>query len=256
MTRIVRCPACGALWKCSDDLPETLRCGECRHTFSSNRAETLVVDDVALARVVAARRAPEEKKEKEMARIAEDLSSFSAREEPPSTPSPEVTDELPPPVENAKKGSNFALMMGVLGLVASGAVAALYFHDAILSRFPPLRGVYETVCSQVPCPGFAWSDVKAFQLKATLGDFSDTSRHVTIEILNTSDRPQRLPLLEVRLLNVADETLAQRLFEPADYGFSTENVVAPGQTLHIEADLDVDATLPVRGVTVKAVTPI
>ena len=81
MTRIVRCPACGALWKCPDEAAETLRCGECRHTFVLARAETVEVDDDALARVVAARRAPEEKKEAQMAKIAEDLSDSSALRE-------------------------------------------------------------------------------------------------------------------------------------------------------------------------------
>ena len=101
MTRIVRCPACGALWKCPDEAAETLRCGECRHTFVLARAETVEVDDDALARVVAARRAPEEKKEAQMAKIAEDLSDFHARE----TPEPAVPVRAAPPRKSPERAA-------------------------------------------------------------------------------------------------------------------------------------------------------
>ena len=197
MTRIVRCPACGALWKCPDEAAETLRCGECRHTFVLARAETVEVDDDALARVVAARRAPEEKKEAQMAKIAEDLSDFHARE----TPEPAVPVRAAPPEKKPRKGGALFALLGLVGL--AGALTA-----------------------------------------------------VRIEITNASDRPQILPLLEVRLLDSADETLAQRLFEPADYGFAEENVLPAGETVRVEAELEVDAALPVRGVRVTAVTPI
>lgn len=252
MTRIVRCPSCGALWKCPDELPEQLRCGECRHTFASDRAETVEVDDEVLARVVAARRAPEEKKEAVMAKIADDLADFHARENTAVPPAE------PKPVEPEKKSGHGALwgFLGVIGLVGAGATAALYFHDPILTSFPPLRGVYENVCRTLPCPGFAWTDLTAFRLESELVQFDETARRMRLVITNESDRPQRLPLIEVRLLNSAEDTLAQRLFEPADYGFAEKNVVPPGESVTVEADLDVDATLPVRAIRAQAVAPI
>lgn len=118
MTRIVRCPACGALWKCPDEAAETLRCGECRHTFVLARAETVEVDDDALARVVAARRAPEEKKEAQMAKIAEDLSDFHARE----TPEPAVPVRAAPPEKKPRKGGALFALLGLVGL--AGALTA------------------------------------------------------------------------------------------------------------------------------------
>ena len=251
MTRIVRCPACGALWKCPEEASETLRCGECRHTFVLAKAETVEVDDEALARVVAARRAPEEKKEAKMAKIAEDLSDFHARE----TPEPAAPVRATAPAEKPRKGGALYALLGLVGLAGALTAGVLYFHDPILRQFPPLRGVYENVCRTLPCPGFAWSDVRAFEIRGELAQ-ADSPRNVRIEITNASDRPQILPLLEVRLLNSADETLAQRLFEPADYGFAEENVLRPGETVRVEAELEVDAELPVRGVRVTAVTPI
>ena len=251
MTRIVRCPACGALWKCPDEAAETLRCGECRHTFVLARAETVEVDDDALARVVAARRAPEEKKEAQMAKIAEDLSDFHARE----TPEPAVPVRAAPPEKKPRKGGALFALLGLVGLAGALTAGALYFHDPILRQFPPLRGVYENICRTLPCPGFAWSDVRAFEIRGELTE-AESPRRVRIEITNASDRPQILPLLEVRLLGSADETLAQRLFEPADYGFAEENVLPAGETVRVEAELEVDAALPVRGVRVTAVTPI
>ncbi len=251
MTRIVRCPACGALWKCPDETAETLRCGECRHTFALARAETVEVDNEALARVVAARRAPEEKKEAQMAKIAEDLSDFHARE----TPGPAASVPVAVSAEKPRRGGVLFTLLGLVGLAGALTAGVLYFHDPILRQFPPLRGVYENVCRTLPCPGFAWSDVRAFEIRGELAQ-TDSPRNVRIEITNASNRPQILPLLEVRLLNAADETLAQRLFEPADYGFVENNVLRAGETVRVEAELEVDEELPVRGVRVTAVTPI
>ena len=97
--------------------------------------------------------------------------------------------------------------------------------------------------------------MRAFEIRGELTE-AESPRRVRIEITNASDRPQILPLLEVRLLDSADETLAQRLFEPADCGFAEENVLPAGETIRVEAELEVDAALPVRGVRVTAVTPI
>ena len=181
MTRIVRCPACGALWKCPDEAAETLRCGECRHTFVLARAETVEVDDDALARVVAARRAPEEKKEAQMAKIAEDLSDFHARE----TPEPAVPVRAAPPEKKPRKGGALFALLGLVGLAGALTAGALYFHDPILRQFPPLRGVYENICRTLPCPGFAWSDVRAFEIRGELTE-AESPRRVRIEITNGS----------------------------------------------------------------------
>ena len=234
MTRIVRCPACGALWKCPEEASETLRCGECRHTFVLAKAETVDLETVDDPDV-----------------MLQVLRVVRARE----TPEPAAPVRATAPAEKPRKGGALYALLGLVGLAGALTAGVLYFHDPILRQFPPLRGVYENVCRTLPCPGFAWSDVRAFEIRGELAQ-ADSPRNVRIEITNASDRPQILPLLEVRLLNSADETLAQRLFEPADYGFAEENVLRPGETVRVEAELEVDAELPVRGVRVTAVTPI
>ena len=184
-------------------------------------------------------------------KIAEDLSDFHARE----TPEPAAPVRAAAPAEKPRKGGALYALLGLVGLAGALTAGVLYFHDPILRQFPPLRGVYENVCRTLPCPGFAWSDVRAFEIRGELAQ-ADSPRNVRIEITNASDRPHILPLLEVRLLNSADETLAQRLFEPADYGFAEANVLRAGETVRVEAELEVDAEVPVRGVRVTAVTPI
>lgn len=174
---------------------------------------------------------------------------------PAKRPNPRSPCERRPPEKKPRKGGALFALLGLVGLAGALTAGALYFHDPILRQFPPLRGVYENICRTLPCPGFAWSDVRAFEIRGELTE-AESPRRVRIEITNASDRPQILPLLEVRLLDSADETLAQRLFEPADYGFAEENVLPAGETVRVEAELEVDAALPVRGVRVTAVTPI
>ncbi len=49
MAKVLRCPACGALWRVKDDFAEpTVRCSECQAIFSADKMESVIVPDEKL----------------------------------------------------------------------------------------------------------------------------------------------------------------------------------------------------------------
>lgn len=49
MAKVLRCPACGALWRVKDDFAEpTVRCSECQAIFSADKMENVIVPDEKL----------------------------------------------------------------------------------------------------------------------------------------------------------------------------------------------------------------
>ena len=80
---------------------------------------------------------------------------------------------------------------------------------------------------KAPCPGVGWQNAAAFKVTAEierpLETADDADREVarrlpvvTARLSNTSELPQALPILEMKLLDAAGETLAQRVLVPAD----------------------------------------
>ena len=47
MAEVIKCPACGALWRVKDAAPE-YRCGACGRIFAAETAESVVVPDKKL----------------------------------------------------------------------------------------------------------------------------------------------------------------------------------------------------------------
>ena len=49
MAKVLRCPACGALWRVKDDFAaDMLHCTECQACFSADKTESLSVPDEKL----------------------------------------------------------------------------------------------------------------------------------------------------------------------------------------------------------------
>ena len=49
MAKVLRCPACGALWRVDDAFSEPmLRCSECQAVFSADKVECVTVPDEML----------------------------------------------------------------------------------------------------------------------------------------------------------------------------------------------------------------
>lgn len=275
MAKILRCPACGALWRFDDvEADETLRCGECGTVFSLSKAETASVDDARLEEALRAKIAPEDpavKGEAAMSALADELAEFDSRAEPPAA--------------SGGFGILKALVVLLL-LVVLAAAALLYFHRPVLQQMPALRVIYQDVCRTLPCPGFVWFEPAALTVtgrleavpaiapeetpatvaNATSGMSGANASApadapvpvvVAITIANTTDRPQYLPTLEVKLLDPAGDTIAQRLLEPADYGYpQTPAVLAAGDS--VATRITVTTPLPhgASNVAVKAVDPL
>lgn len=325
MALILRCPACGALWRLSGDLPERCRCGECGTVFSTDKAETITVADDKLEARIAARAAAQEAKAAEAARleaasregealmtkIAQDIAPFEGgasggHAEPTlGRPMPAAAAERgnapdgsqsanganePDDVDSAERtdrprGNAFvrflSFIVGLAAIVVIAAAALLYFHEPVLSNVPYLRPAYENVCTKLPCPGFVWAQPKAFETTAEIvrneapanaaadanetdaanaaGDAANLSGtdstesatdlkrpDVRVTLRNTSPYPQRLPIIEMKLLDPAGDTIVQRILEPAEYGVTASPAVLPaGESMtvlvHVETPLPYDA---------------
>ena len=275
MAKILRCPACGALWRFDDvEADETLRCGECRTVFSLSKAETASVDDARLEEALRAKIAPEDpavKGEAAMSALADELAEFDSRAEPPAA------------------SGGFGILKALVAfllLVVLAAAALLYFHRPVLQQMPALRVIYQDVCRTLPCPGFVWFEPAALTVtgrleavpaiapeetpatvaNATSGMSGANASApadapvpvvVAITIANTTDRPQYLPTLEVKLLDPAGDTIAQRLLEPADYGYpQTPAVLAAGDSVATRVTVTTPLPHGASNVAVKAVDPL
>lgn len=253
MAKILRCPACGALWRFDDvEADETLRCGECGTVFSLSKAETASVDDARLEEALRAKIAPEDpavKGEAAMSALAEDLAEFDSRAEAPA------------------KSGGFGILkalVALLLLVVLAAAALLYFHRPVLQQMPALRVIYQDVCRTLPCPGFVWFEPAALTVTGRLEAIPAIAPAetpvpvvVALTIANTTDRPQYLPTLEVKLLDPAGDTIAQRLLEPADYGYpQTPAVLAAGDSVATRVTVTTPLPHGASNVAVKAVDPL
>lgn len=275
MAKILRCPACGALWRFDDvEADETLRCGECGTVFSLSKAETASVDDARLEETLRAKIAPEDpavKGEAAMSALADELAEFDSRAEPPAA------------------SGGFGILKALVAfllLVVLAAAALLCFHRPVLRQMPALRVIYQDVCRTLPCPGFVWFEpaaltvtgrleaVPAIAPEETPATVANTTSGmsganasapadapvpvvVAITIANTTDRPQYLPTLEVKLLDPAGDTIAQRLLEPADYGYpQTPAVLAAGDSVATRVTVTTPLPHGASNVAVKAVDPL
>lgn len=257
MAKVLRCPACGALWRVADDFAEPmLRCSECQAVFSADKVECVTVPDAALERRLrlveeaqARRRAEAAQGEAAMTKIADELEGFEARREPAST----VT--APVVIERGGKSSHgvFWFLLLVIGLAVLAAAALLLGHRTVTAWMPQSRTIYEEVCTKVPCPGFVWQNANAFrvtaQIEPPVAEAGDADREmaellpvIRTSLTNKSPYPQRLPVLELKLLDAAGSVMASRVLEPADYGFPGDTAVAAGNT--VNARLTLKTPLP------------
>lgn len=272
MARILRCPACGALWRVDlEDASAQLRCGECGTVFASAKAETLDVDDEVLDEALAARTASDGADGADATFAASDAEPADALAET----EPADTEASASEPETKPRSNPLWGLLGtaaVLGLAVGGV---LWSADAIVQSAPALRPAFQAACGTLPCPGFAWMDAKAWtvsgeivdaaQITATpvplgaAGESQATPLQVRIRFENATGRTLLLPLVEVKLLDAAGTPIVERLVEPADLGFATVGGDAPrlapqGRT---EALLTITTPLPVKptGLALKAWDP-
>lgn len=269
MAKILRCPACGALWQLEDkDNAPTLRCGACGAVFGADKAESVRVDDDALAEFLTkkAQKAKQEEAEgaAKMAELADAMKDFESL---PSTQTPDEEQGEQPsarPAEGAFKRLGFGVIFAAAAAAAIAA-GALLAHEAVLEQFPLLRPAYESVCTKAPCPGFVWAQPQAFEAAAEIvaptGEapqqpvLDDGKRpDVRMTLTNRSDYPQRLPIVEMKLLDAAGDTIALRIIEPADYGAGAAAVLPPGERFETLVHVQTELPYAAAGVSVSPVT--
>lgn len=251
MAKVLRCPACGALWRVKDDFAaDMLHCTECQACFSADKTESLSV--------------PDEKLDARLQQAAR-RQAVMQEEAPEAPPAAEPAPRAP---ESAERSHGVLwTLVTLLALVVLSAAGLLLGHKTVLGTMPQLRPVYEEVCMKAPCPGFVWQNAAAFKVTAEierpLETADDADREVarrlpvvTARLSNTSELPQALPILEMKLLDAAGETLAQRVLEPADYGFGGRDAVAPGADVAVRLTVTTPLPYDASSAVVKAVSAL
>lgn len=269
MARIIRCPACGSLFRVPDDFHETtLACSACRSVFSADKAESVTVSDAALdarlsasAKPADAAATPAERGEARMEEIAGELSEFSSR-------APEAAaDTVPADMAPEPPRRSHALLWTLLCLIALCIIAAVFLlieNRTVVAFMPQTQAIYEKVCTRAPCPGFVWEDADAFAINADIempvAEAGEAEREmarrmptVRAKITNNSPYPQRLPILELSLLDNAGTVMGQRVLEPADYGFRGDAAVSPGQSATVRLSLKTPLPYDAASAAVRAV---
>lgn len=267
MAKVLRCPACGALWRVDDAFSEPmLRCSECQAVFSADKVECVTVPDemldarLQLVEKAQARQAEEAAQgEAAMTKLAGDLEDFESRQTPAAVTAPVV-------IERSGKSSHGVLWFFLLliGLAVITAAALLFGHRTVTAWMPQTRTVYEEVCTKLPCPGFVWQNAQAFRVTADIeppvAEAGDADREmaellpvIRASLVNGSAYPQRLPVLDLKLYDASGAVMASRVLEPADYGFASDTAVAPGYT--VNARLTIKTPLPYAA-SRAAVTPV
>ena len=256
MVKVLRCPACGALWRLNPDQKAAfLRCSECRSVFPTEKAESVVVEEALLDARLHRESTDEDILQRQseeadiaMSRLAQELSDFDgAQASEEESAVPEVRSPEP------KKSSPLWGVLFLAALLLLCAAGLLFGHKTVLTAVPQVRGLYENVCTKVPCPGFVWQQSNAFTIKASIAAPDATTNEldremagimpvVVADIKNHSLHPQYLPILELKLLDAAGETMAQRILEPSEYGFAKDSSLAPDDS--VSARLGILTPLP------------
>lgn len=271
-------------------------CGACGERFAQTVAETLEVSDDVLREAIASKQTAQQTTPTatpDMSALAAPTLSTPASPVAPASEAPKLPQaEVPstlltqePTLSQAsseKSGEStdrlsadprpavyvperhplrtfFLLLLGLFFAAVICAGAMLYLNGAVLARAPWLRPVYENVCTKVPCPGFSWTNAEKLDIRSSLRDDPALGMllpSVNIYITNMSALPQQLPVLEVKVFDVAHATIgAPLVLDPADYGFTDPHPVLPaGQT--VESLAHFRSTLPVEAasVSVRVVT--
>ena len=216
MARIIRCPSCGALWRLEGAAEENYLCSACGREFSAASAQTVEVDDQALDATLAELKAKKSEAAQAAPRqpmteprfatkVAQELNTPTTAEknEPPAQfDEKEAGRGAPMPAiyRTKKSGLGSFLLCAAVG----AACAFLMMHQFVLSQAPYVRPVYEKVCRSLPCPGFVWTDASAFKAKATLAPDETlglAKPTAVVELTNTSEYPQMLPVIELKYLS-------------------------------------------------------
>jgi predicted Zn finger-like uncharacterized protein len=245
MTEITKCPQCGTRFKVTKEQLDAheglVRCGHCHEVFDADKYIQHSGPSPQLDLPI----------ENASARTEPDLTPIDNVPELEVQPTTlaqqvqfveELTDEV---LELPKRKMNWLGMLASLLLLASLAAQVAYFFPVeIGARLPGLKPQLEQFCELLQCtielPQNADKLViESSELESAPGHNNIVTLHALIH--NQAFYPQAFPSLELTLTSIQDQSIARRVFHPADYlkPDQDENRGLPGnRDLDIRLHLD------------------
>lgn len=240
MTEITQCPECGTRFKVTDVQLEAhdglVRCGRCHEVFDAikhlhddepNPQLSLPIEPVPMSGEVDLTPIPDVPElEAEPTTLAQQVQFVE-----------ELTDEvleMPPP----KPGwmTVFASLLLILTLIAQ---CAYFFRIEIGTTLPGLKPLLEEYCLLLDCTVALPQRADLIVIESSeLESDPDYGNLVTLHALvhNRAPYAQTYPSLELTLTSLQDQTVARRIFLPADYLKVGEDVK---QGFPAKRDLDI-----------------
>lgn len=137
---------------------------------------------------------------------------------------------------NAKSGIR-RLLIGIVVLLLALTAQIVFAYRDSLAENPRWRGL----CLLASCQRETWRQPEAFvpvqQAVAADPNQADVLI-VQLSFRNDASWPQPWPQIEIRLTDVAGETLGMRRFRPREYlNGQLDSAISPGQTVSVEIAL-------------------
>jgi len=156
-----------------------------------------------------------------------DKDQTEAGEEIPFTP------ELTPP----KKTLSALAFLSVIILLSAALLQIAWIERDRLLEHPRLRSAAETACSRIGCTlPPSEKQIPAFSVldRALTADETHPGAYrLDILLRNDSKAPQKLPALQLSLMDHLQETFARRTFAPRLYATDADSSIGAGELLEI-----------------------
>lgn len=240
MTEITQCPECGTRFKVTDaqlDAHDGLvRCGHCHEIF--NAREHLHDDEPSPQlnlpidiEVPANEPEPEPEPKQEPITLAQQVRFVE-----------ELTDEVVEPPR--RKAGWVGILIALTLALALLAQSAYYFRVEIAARLPGLKPLLTQYCALLACTVALPQKADLIVIESSELE-ADPNRNniITLHALlhNRAPYAQAYPSLELTLTDLQDQSVARRVFGPADYlkkGQDGKLGVPPNRDLDIRLRLD------------------
>lgn len=112
-----------------------------------------------------------------------------------------------------------SLLLCLILVLALLAIAAIFFNQTLIQKFPQTQNAFNAVCTKVPCPGFYLADARAFVVTSTqLHKSSESGEYtLTATIKNTSSIGQAIPNLTLEFLDTNNRSILKRTLKPEEF---------------------------------------
>lgn len=112
-----------------------------------------------------------------------------------------------------------SLLLCLILVLALLSIAAIFFNQTLIQKFPQTQNAFNAVCTKVPCPGFYLADARAFVVTSTqLHKSSESGEYtLTATIKNTSSIGQAIPNLTLEFLDTNNRSILKRTLKPEEF---------------------------------------